>query len=665
MKPRPPRTTGAGFPVFGGGILRFARGALSDSTGFVHARFRFAFPLGLAAGLLALTAGLRAQGFIPDSEALYAPTHRRLEQILGAAARDGWAPQSAALHQIARRAYEQDRLAAAGAWMHLFRWSSLLGTTETVYVPQWGRAIQEAQVGHPNMAHNYEMSLAPLSLSLDPACQAWAIEHPEFSDEFFATIEPVDYLPEVFRILSELYRADPARFQTYAHLALAIALVYDVPPPPHWPHSQVTVEALPRQWPRPLAAFDWWSGEDRAQRTYLPLTRLAAEELKFVVDAAAPFDDLAWSQQIVNYPLEKFGRTYSLIKYRQDRNNVGGAVWPGRRYSLADILGQGGICIDQAYFAAEAGKARGVPTLIFRGEGNDARHAWFGYLDGKMRWQLDAGRGAGEAGREGWFSSLEPKLRYQLETGRGPEVFVTGVAFDPQTWRPISDHELQFLAERFHALPSYQQSRIHAEFAGDYLVTGEPAAAVAAARKAVNYERRNQSAWELLLRAEKAAGYAPKQIEATLYEAIMAFGRYPDLEAYYSSRVGESLRARGETSAADNEQRRIAQKYRSDRRDLSVMAARDMLLRSMGTQPLEEQIRTFNRVLDSYGRNAGIMFFDQVVVVFVQHLAQLGHPPEAMAALDRARTAMKVQPGGQLDQEFAVLARLVPALGRR
>lgn len=579
---------------------------------------------------LALAGVGRAQPFIPDSEALYPPTHDRLEQILAAAARDGWAPQGAGLHQIARRAYEQDRIAAAGAWMHAYRWSLLFGTTEMAYIPQWGHAIQEAQVGHPNMPRTYQMSLSPLSLSLTPACQAWLLENADFSNEFFAIIQPVDYLPEVFRTLSDLHRADPARFKTYASLALAIAVVYDVPPPPVWPHTQVTAEALPRRWPKPLAAFNWWTSEDREHRTYLPLTRLGVEELKFVVDAAAPFDDLAWSQQIVNYPLDQFAKAYSIVKYRRDRNTLAGAVWPGRSYSLPQILGQGGICVDQAYFASEAGKARGVPTLLFRGAGNDVRHAWFGYLDDKMRWQLDAGRFA-------------------------EQQFVTGVAFDPQTWRPISDHELKFIAERFHALPSYQQSRIHAEFAGDYLLTGDSAAAVTAARKAVNYERRNENAWEILLRAEKQAGYTPKQIEATLYEAIIAFSRYPDLEAYYSDLVCKSLRARGETSAADNEQRRIARKYLGDRNDLSVAEARDILLRSIATQPLEEQIRTFHRVLDSYGRSAGIQFFDQVVVVFAQHLRQLGHKAEAIAAVEEAQAAMKVQPESQLAQEFAVL----------
>lgn len=576
----------------------------------------------------------RAQGFIPESEAMYPPTRDRLEKILAAAAREGWAPQSASLHAIARTAYERDRLAAAAAWLHVYRWSVLFGASEREYTPRWVQAVNQAQVGHANMPRTYSTSSSPLGLRLTPACQAWLVENAAFSDEFFALIQPVDYLPNVFQILSDLYQADPRRFATYANLALAIAVVYDVPPPPNWPHAQVTAQALPRRWPKPLDAFLWWTGEDRAGHTYQPLTRLGAEELKFVVDAAASFDDLAWSQQIVNYPLAKFERVYSIVHYRTDRNAVNGAVWPGAHYSLPQILGQGGICVDQAYFAAEAGKARGVPTLLFVGAGNDARHAWFGYLDEHQHWQLDAGRYAEQR-------------------------FVTGFARDPQTWRAISDHELKFLAERFHALPSYEQSQIHAEFAADYLLGGDAAAAAKAARKAVDYEGRNQTGWETLLMAEKAADYPAKRIEGTLYEAIHAFARYPDLETYYSDRLCQSLRARGETSAADNEQQRIAHKYRGDRSDLSVQEARDILLRSLATQPLHEQVRTYNAVVDNYGRKAGILFFDQIVVTFVQHLAHLGQRREALAALDRASGVLKSGQDSQLDQEFARVRQMV------
>lgn len=574
----------------------------------------------------------RAVTPIPPEEMLAAPTAARLAAIHRSAQFEGWAPQSAGLRDAAMRAYTQDKLAAAGAWLRVYQWSVLLGQSEDEFIPRWIDAVQAARVAHPNMPTQYRTRRAPLSLAMTSECQAWVIGHPAFSEEFFAMLQPVDYLPSVFKILSDLHQRDARRFDTYANLALALAVVYDVPPPPDWPHNQVSAAALPRKWPEATVAFAWWTREDQAGRTYHRLTRLSADELKFVVDAAAPFDELEWSEKVADYPLNLLARAYTMIAYRKDRAANRRPIWPDKTYSLPAILGAGGICVDQAYFATEVGKARGVPTLLFEGPGTDGRHAWFGFLDGDQRWQLDAGRYAEQR-------------------------FVTGVARDPQTWRAITDHELRFLAERFHALPAFRQSRVHAAFAALYLQSGDGEAAERAARKAVNYERRNQAGWELLLAAQDRLGRTPKQREAVLYEAAQAFQRYPDLEVFYSNKLADSLRARGETSAADFEQRRLARKYQGERTDLSLRQARDLLLRSLATQPLQEQLRTYYATLDQFGRGAGMAFYDQIVVVFVEHLLQLGHRAEALQAAERARAALKVEAGSQLEQEFAAMLK--------
>lgn len=584
----------------------------------------------VAAGVGAARA--QAPAPFPDPEPLAVPTPARLMAIRAAAQREGWGPQSAAIRATALRAYEREKLPAAAAWFNVYRWSVLFGENEADFVVRWIQAVTAARVNHPGMANRYLMRQQPLGLWLSPECQGWLLGNRDFSEEFFSLVQPVDFLPGAFQILDQIHLTDPARFGTYANLALAIALVYDVPPPPDWPHAQVSDRILARKLPRPLDAFKWWTREDQLGHTYHRLARLGADELKFVVDAAAPLDELEWSQQISNYPLNLLERAYTIVSYRRDRAAANAGMWPEKSYSLPAILAAGGICVDQAYFATQAGKARGVPTLLFEGAGNDGRHAWFGFLDGDQKWRLDAGRYAEQR-------------------------FVTGFARDPQTWRGITDHELRFLSERFRTLPSFRQSQTHALFAEDFLATGDAAAAAKAARKAVNYERRNQRAWEALLAAEVALGRDAKQREAALNEAVQAFQNYPDLEVFYSHRLSESLRARGQTSAADFEQRRVARKYQGDRTDLSVQQARDMLLRAIATQPLLEQVRAYNSAVDNFGRGAGMVFFDQVVRIFVEHLVQLGQRAEALRAAERARNTMKVENGSQLDREFANLLR--------
>lgn len=578
-------------------------------------------------------ASLAAQpALIPEAETLQPPTAARLAAMHAAAQRDGWAPQVSLARAAAVHAYETGKLAAAPAWFNVYRWVSLFGESETHFVPRWVRAVEAAHVAHPNMSAHYAPRERPLGLALAPEVQAWLIGNPAFSEEFFAVLTPVDYLPNVFQILNDLFQRDPARFKTYASLALAIAVVYDVPPPPDWPHAQVSPELLPRRFPAPADSFAWWTHEDQLGHTYHRLTRLGTEELKFVIDAAAPFGELEWSEKVADIPLNSLARAYTMIRYRTDRLTNNNPSWPGRTYQLPAILREGGICVDQAYFATEVGKARGVPTLLFHGSGNDGRHAWFGFLDGNQKWQLDAGRYAEQR-------------------------FVTGYARDPQTWREFSDHELQFMSEGFHALPSFRQSQLHAVFAADFLAAGEIPASATAARKAVNYERRNVAAWETLIAAAQQAGRDAKTVEAVMREAALAFHRYPDLEALYTNRVCQSLRARGETSLADAEEGRIARENQHGRSDLAVQEARDIMLRAIATLTLPEQIHSYNSVVDTYGRGAGIGFFDQVVVVFVEHLAQLQQPAEAMRAIERARHTLKVEPNSQLEQEFERLQR--------
>ena len=584
--------------------------------------------------LCAFVARLAAQPAIPAAEILQPPTPTRLAAIHAAAQRDGWAPQTAALRAAAVRAYALDKLPAAEAWFYVYRWAALFGETESHFVARWIQSVNDAKVGHPNMPTRFASRERPLGLALAPDLQLWLIGNPSFSGEFFSLLAPVDYLPNVFQILDDLHHRDAKRFDAYASLALAIAVVYDVPPPPNWPHGQVTPEALPRRWPAPADAFAWWAHEDQLGRTYHRLNRLGADELKFVVDSAAPFAELEWSQQMADIPLNSLAHAYTMIRYRTDRVTKDRPVWPGRTYRLVDILKDGGICVDQAYFATEVGKARGVPTLLFHGAGNDSRHAWFGFLDSNRKWQLDAGRYA-------------------------EQKFVTGFARDPQTWGELSDHELQFMAERFHELPSFRASCVHAEFAADFLAAGDWAAAGAAARKAVNFERRNQSAWDTLIAADQKSARDPKAAERDLREAALAFQRYPDLEALYVNRVGASLRARGQTSEAEEAEGHIARKNEGDRSDLSIAQAREMLQRAIATQPLAGQVRAYNSAVDSFGRGAGIGFLDEIVRPFVEHLLELAQPAEATRAIERARHTLKVDPKSQLDQELTLLAKSV------
>ena len=491
--------------------------------------------------------------------------------------------------------------------------------------------MNQARVGHANMEPEGAASPGALGSHWPRDLQLFALGSFAFSEEFFTTFQPVDNPVKVVGILQRLYALNPAVFADYPGLAIAVAVVYDVPPPPTWPHGQVDAMALPRRLPAPEDAFQYWTGLDRAKATLQNLRRLPASELKFVVDEVAPFSDLDWARKNGPEGLGDLAKAYSRVRYRKERLDNNLYMWGLPDYRLSTILGEGGICVDQAYFASVSGKAKGIPTLLFLGQGLDGRHAWFGYLDGRQKWQLDCGRYA-------------------------EQMLDVGIAYDPQTWGTITDFELRFLSDRFRALPTYKLSLLHSEFAAEYLRDGRTAEALKAARESINRERRNLDGWNILLQAQAAASNDPRVTEGVLREAIFAFQQYPDLNVLFTHQLTASMRARGESSAADLEEKRLVHIYRSNQGDLNSRQAADIMERSMREEEIPQQVRAYQQVLDTLGRGAGYDFYERVVEPFATYLQKEHQVPAAISAVERARKYLRVDKGGRLDNALTTLS---------
>ena len=564
---------------------------------------------------------------------LVTPYGQGVDRVVRAGQDKGWTKVALALRQMALEAYRNGE-EPTEQWYFLYRWSRLFAKNKGGFINAWIEHINRSRLGHANMTKKYPHGGGVLGDLLSAELKIILLKDIAFSREFFGLLNPADNLVESFKILESLYREYPVHFKKYLRLAVALSIVYDVSPPPGWPHNQVPGRMLPRHLPEVSAAFEYWKNLNEKRLSAHNLTLLTVEKLKFLVDTPAAFDELRWAHQNVKERAGEFAQVYSSVAYRHDRVEQNRFVWNGPDYRLPTILKNGGICVDQAYFASQSGKAKGIPTLIFRGAGLTGRHAWFGYLQPSGRWEFDAGR-------------------------YGENRYVTGYAHDPQTWADISDHDLAFLSEGFRHTHYYIQSVFHSNFAFEFLTMSDLDAARQAAEKALRFERRNQQAWEILVETTRRTSDDPRDVESILRRAVRVFGNYPDLETYYLNRVNESLVARGELSRARLEKGHVVSKNKAERMDLSIQEAARILKESSSKDPLHVQLRQFRVILIQFGKAGGMDVFDRIVYPFVHQLARAGHRREARSMAQMARQRLNPPEGSMLDQSLDKLIQSV------
>jgi len=452
-----------------------------------------------------------------------------------------------------------------------------------------------------------------------------------FLRAFFANLSDRDYAPAALEILQSIWLAAPAKWVEYRNLAIALALVRDQTPPEWWPHQQVKPADVPRDKGTPVDEFKFWVASNEGQRLYNDLRRLEPEDLKFVVDAPVAASELEWAQKNARFPRGDFGRAFSEIEYRYDRLPNQAYTWTEGPYTLAAIWKLGGICVDQAYFAMLAGKGRGLPTLFFTGQGADGGHAWFGYMKGEGRWDMNCGR-------------------YQNQN------YAVGEALDPQTWLPINDHELVSLAESFRRTPAYLASRDDLVMARLFQSRGDTRREAAALDSAIAVSPRNDLAWAakggFLERTQAAADEKKAFHEA----AIQQFVNNEDLKVGHQQALAALARSSGDAVSAEALESKIISQNRSKRSDLSVNAAADRLSALVDEKKFDEAMVEYRNLLGRLARTTGGSFFYDIVTPFARSLARNGDTTSARRAVALARTALRPEDGSILDQDLTDLA---------
>ena len=603
-------------------------------------------------------------------------------QDIDAIAQAGWSAAAGELEAKLVAAWKPSHFAQVGSaaaetfrqWLLLYRWCRLLGTPEPDALRAYlGRRVLEnpdAQnallVIPPGLPLPADRTGRPLPTAIDKLAQAQVpadilqallpddytpqqgpvalrakqsfllslAGDQQFLREFFRQLTPDDFAPVAVTRLEQLVTGFPRGWPDYRSLVIAFALVYDQRPPSFWPHHQVDPSDVP-QLDEPLAdRFGYYVALNDAGRLDYDLRKLSAAELRFVVDAPIPRSELTWAAKNVRARREKFEEAFSAVNYDRRRVERGIFVWPHGRYLLANIEVWGGICTDQAYFACIAGKARGIPTIYFAGQGVDGGHAWFGFWRGNGKWELDGGR-------------------YLNQN------YTVGQALDPQTWLPITDHELLYFAGQASRPAGHDAALADLTMSGIFAARGDTGAELSAAESALQQAPGMVAAWEARDRALEKLGDSAA-LRQHYGQAIDFFRRTEDLKARYQSRLAELERTSGDPALARKLEDRVIRENRRERTDLSTTAAADGLAQLLAARDYEAAMRQYRMLTGKLGRAGGGNFFYGLVRPFVLGLREAGREKDAARALQLARRAMPIEPGSILAREFAELETGAP-----
>ena len=448
--------------------------------------------------------------------------------------------------------------------------------------------------------------------------------------ELFQNIAEGDLVSVALPLLVEFRAAAGERWSDYTRLAVAMALVYDRPPPAFWPHHQVGQDKILRQKTTPVERFKFWIQNNEDKKLMLDLKKLTVEQAKFVVDAFVPEEELIWAQKNVRLSRTSFEKAFFMIRYDTARLKASKLDWMSPDYRLETIKKEGGICVDQAYFAMIAGKANGLPTLFFSGQGASGGHGWFGYMRSDDKWEVDCGRYASQN-------------------------YSVGNALDPQTWNRISDHELAYLASRFRDKPEFLKSQLHLRAAQLFEENGDAAGAQTAIENALAACPQNVAAWDAktaLLETQESAG---KELLAHASAAAKQFMTNDDIKVRYQKVLASVSRKLGDTSSASSIERKIITQQKDERADLTLDTAAGRLKELTGSKKYDEAYKEFRKLIKKLGETGGGNAFQGVVEPFVESLVAAGESKLAEKSIETAREELRPERGSLLDAAFAAL----------
>lgn len=351
-------------------------------------------------------------------------------------------------------------------------------------------------------------------------------DNPDLRDTLFTAIDPAeDKVEPALKLFRELYKLGPAKVKSHPNLAVAVCVVWDDPKAvyDYRGHQVRTRSKLPED---PMQVT-WKDNYEfllaREADLKGAVQNLPWEFLVYAVNNRTPVAEREWA--IKNYLKKRagIGGIYKEVEYdtvmlkTEQANGVGKAECKltGQDYTLENLRRYGGVCAQQADFAARTAKSLAVPAEYVSGEGNSGgRHAWVMWVEVKS------------VSKERVEFALMSEGRYF-----GDQYYV-GEVKDPQSGQKITDRDME---RRLSTVGTYPTDSRHADLLmRAYAVFREkkspPAKQRAAfAKKVLDVTAYCEPAWrELADVAADPTVLEPSDATALANRAFTTFANYPD-----------------------------------------------------------------------------------------------------------------------------------------
>ena len=447
---------------------------------------------------------------------------------------------------------------------------------------------------------------------------------------FLENLRPEDDPTEAMRILMQIQMSHPECIQELPCLAVAIAIVFDQPFPKQWPHHQVAHKLVPTEKVDPVRRMHQMTELQVARRYLTDLRDFTVSELKFIVDHPLIDSEMEWARKNVTASRSGYSKVFSSIRYDIPRYESNQLTWPYGPYLFSEIKSRGGICVDQAYFAAMTGKAKGLPTLYFTGQGDDGGHAWFGFMDSPGRWETDCGK-------------------YESQN------YPVGNALDPQIWKPISDTELTFLAKSRERSVGFQQAQLYTDLART--VVRDDASRWLDAAFTVQPEF--LPAWYLQGELLEERKVSPEVMKDFWSRFTKRFGAFADLRVVGQEKLLELAKARGDDSEVKSLSRQILVQNRTRRFDLGIGSAAAEVGEKIESGKWGDAETAFRKVLREFKGQAGGNLYYGLVVPFVESALAEGQVSVAKNSLAEAKRILRPAKDSLVGRSFMELEKKV------